>query len=98
MLSDDKISWVDMRASIGEKTSTLWLLIFKDCFNVDHQQGDDTSVCGDEPCQCSGDDWDCYRVAQRNVSLFPRSPRCPMIWSGHQLFGRWVVVPYHVRS
>ncbi|CAN0509793.1 unnamed protein product, partial [Scytosiphon promiscuus] len=33
----------------------------------------DTSDCAGEGCQCSGDDWDCYRPAQRNVrsSLVP---------------------------
>lgn len=32
-------------------------------------QGNDTSTCDDgEPCQCSNDDWDCYRPAQQNVS------------------------------
>ncbi|CAM9621718.1 unnamed protein product, partial [Laminaria digitata] len=32
------------------------------------KRGNNTSECDGEPCQCDGDDWDCYRPAQRNVS------------------------------
>lgn len=31
-------------------------------------QGNDSHVCDGQPCQCTADDWDCYRPAQKNVS------------------------------
>ncbi|CAN0300492.1 unnamed protein product, partial [Hapterophycus canaliculatus] len=39
-------------------------------------------------CQCSNDDWDCYRPAQRNLlSQLATAPGCSVIVTGDYHFG-----------
>lgn len=50
-------------------------------------QGNASHECDGEPCQCSGDDWDCYHPAQKNVSAQVFTSVDVRVQSHHQCVG-----------
>ncbi|CAM9706536.1 unnamed protein product [Discosporangium mesarthrocarpum] len=45
-------------------------------------------MCLGNPCQCGGDDFDCYRPAQKNLlSMLERAPGCSIILAGDYHWG-----------
>ncbi|CAM9620288.1 unnamed protein product, partial [Ascophyllum nodosum] len=84
VLGREQRAW--LQRELDRSTASLRLIISGSV--VLGNPGDDTSVCGDEPCQCSGDDWDCYRVAQRNfISQLAKAPGCSVILTGDYHWG-----------
>eukprot|EP00752_Nemacystus_decipiens_P006352 g5726.t1 len=50
--------------------------------------GNDAWSCHGQPCQCSNDDWDCFRPAQQNLlSQLSKAPGCSVILTGDYHWG-----------
>ncbi|CAN0212970.1 unnamed protein product [Pylaiella littoralis] len=86
VLGREQRAW--LQRELDQSTASLRLVVSGSV--VLGRPGNDTHTCDadGELCQCSGDDWDCYRPAQQNLlSQLAKAPGCSVILTGDYHFG-----------
>ncbi|CAM9775545.1 unnamed protein product [Ascophyllum nodosum] len=86
VLGREQRAW--LQRELDQSTASLRLIVSGSV--MFGKPGNDSHTCGDEPCQCSADDWDCFRPAQQNASLLSQvagAPGCSVILTGDYHWG-----------
>ncbi|CAB1097696.1 unnamed protein product [Ectocarpus sp. CCAP 1310/34] len=85
VLGREQRAW--LQRELDQSTASLRLIVSGSV--VLGRPGNNSHICEDgEPCQCSNDDWDCYRPAQQNLlSQVSKAPGCSVILTGDYHYG-----------
>ncbi|CAM9938935.1 unnamed protein product [Ectocarpus sp. 6 AP-2014] len=85
VLGREQRAW--LQRELDQSTASLRLIVSGSV--VLGRPGNNSHIYEDgEPCQCSNDDWDCYRPAQQNLlSQVSKAPGCSVILTGDYHYG-----------
>ncbi|CAM9266786.1 unnamed protein product, partial [Hapterophycus canaliculatus] len=84
VLGREQRAW--LQRELDRSTASLRLVVSGSV--VLGRPGNDSHDVGGELCQCSGDDWDCYRPAQQNfLNQLATAPGCTVILTGDYHWG-----------
>eukprot|EP00903_Cladosiphon_okamuranus_P012811 g11973.t1 len=85
VLGREQRAW--LQRELDQSTASLRLIVSGSV--VLGKPGNDSWTCKHgQPCQCSNDDWDCFRPAQQNLlSQLSKAPGCSVIVTGDYHWG-----------